>query len=544
MNPETIDIAALANVDPWIWAWHNQLKLVSGSFEVAGHEYQAGIMQSNVKERVYKKAAQMCFTESEVLRTLHGMTHGIYPKGVLYLFPSERDVQEFSKSRFNPLIDNNPEVIGKFVRNTDATNIKQIGQGFLYLHGARATQRVEDSKESSALRSRSTDKVVFDERDLMDDDMVDMALDRFAHSKVQERVDISTPIVPGMGVDARYEASDQRVWMIKCGACGKETCLELEFPLCLREFNNGKVVRICKHCEHEIFPKDGSWVARIPGRDIEGYWISQLNSTFVDPKGILDQFNEQRNLQRLYNSKLGMAYIAAENRLSLSDVYACCGQELMSDRSSGPCAMGIDVGKILTVVIGLRKSEKKYNLVKVARTSSFNDVHDLAMRFNVKAAIVDAEPETRAARAFADAEPYPVWLCHYNDKLLTDPVWRDDTKMVKANRTLLCDTTHELVKSGLLEVPRKNEEIELFARQVAFPAKVLREEPDKSRRYYYTKGEDHYRHALNYFWLASRGIEVARDESPKGRLLHLVQSRGTEGYNPMVYGLGLNNSGK
>jgi hypothetical protein len=539
MNPETVDIATIAKVDPWVWAWHNQIRLVAGIFTFVGHEYQAGIMQSTGKNKKIKKAAQMGITEGEVLDDFHGMIHGLYPKGVLYLFPSEKDVQEFSKSRFNPLILNNPETIGKFVQSTDAVNIKQIGQGFLYLHGARATQKVEESKESSALRSRSVDKVVFDERDLMDDDMVDMALDRFAHSTVQKQVALSTPIIPGMGVDADYTASDQRVWMLRCEACGKETCLELEFPQCLRRLNDGKVIRICKHCGNEIHPRNGQWIPQMAGRDVEGFWISQLNSIYIDPASILDWFESGKNLQRLYNSKLGMAYVEAENRLSNSDVYACCGQNLMTDQSHGPCAMGVDVGKILHVVIGLRPSEKKLRVVKVARTSSFNDVHDLAQRFNVKSAIVDAEPETRAATAFKDAEPYAVWLCDYKDKQLVEAVWKEDTGIVKANRTTLCDSTHELVKSGLLEIPRRCEEVELFVKQVAFPAKVLRDEPDGSRRYYYTKGNDHYRHALNYFKLASQGLAVARDESPKGRLLRLVQSHETNDYNPMTYGLGL-----
>src|SRR5512139_2654480 len=126
----------VAKVDPWIWAWHNQIKLVGGVFTVEGHEYQAGLMQSHAQVRVYKKAAQMTFTESEVLRTLHGMIQGTYPVGVLYLFPTDDDVSEFSKTRFSPLIDYNPDTIGKYITSTDATNVKRVNEAFLYLHGA------------------------------------------------------------------------------------------------------------------------------------------------------------------------------------------------------------------------------------------------------------------------------------------------------------------------------------------------------------------------------------------------------------------------
>jgi hypothetical protein len=80
------------------------------------------------------------------------------------------------------------------------------------------------------------------------------------------------------------------------------------------------------------------------------------------------------------------------------------------------------------------------------------------------------------------------------------------------NRTKICDTTHELfTKPGDLLLPRRCDEVDRFAQQVRDIAKVLEEDPETgSRGYRYRKlGEDHYRHALNYCYLASTKISVA-----------------------------------
>jgi hypothetical protein len=84
--------------------------------------------------------------------------------------------------------------------------------------------------------------------------------------------------------------------------------------------------------------------------------------------------------------------------------------------------------------------------------------------------------------------------------------------MVKANRTEICDTTQELfTKPGPLILPRRCDETDRFAQQARNIAKVLEEDPETgSREYRYRKlGEDHFRHTLNYCYLASTKISVA-----------------------------------
>ena len=511
---------AIAHVNAGCWAEINRLQLPGGDFTFKGREYQAGMFTCNARRQVAKKGAQLGYTEIGIIKTLHGMVTRRYPKGVLYLFPTRDDVTEFSKARFGPLIDANP-FIRLWVKDsrssvTDAVSIKRIGRSHLYLHGARATQKLGGVRKSaSKLKSKPTDRNVYDEYDEMDPEMAVLADFRLSDSDVAEEYYLSTPSIPDFGVDKLYTESDQRVWLIKCGKCGKETCLEMEFPDCLEEIGYGrekKVIRRCIHCrDRELFPKDGRWVAQYPdrGRDLVGWWISQLfrDTVKMNPETILGAYLDppEGDIGQVYNSMLGMAHIEAENRLTPGQVMACCGDDAMYAKHEGPCAMGVDVGKhSLHVVIGVKPDHKRKKVLRVADVGSFEDVHDLAQRFHVKCAVIDAEPETHKVREFQKAEPYSVYLCDYQERLKVGKVIDDRRGLITLRRTEIFDRTHDLVNPELLELPRQCEAIRVFAKQMSNTAKVLIEDAETgSKRFTYRKlGAEHYRNAFNYFTLA------------------------------------------
>lgn len=498
-----------------ILEWTKGITLGARAFQVEGHEYELDMLTCDAPRQCHKKGAQMGVTEINVLKSMHGLIFSRYPQGVLYLFPTNLDVSDFSKGRFQTLIRDNPKEVGVFVQETDSVAIKRIQKAMLYLRGARATSKIEGIKKSSSqLKGVPVDRVVFDEVDEMEPTMVDLARERMSHSEIKEEAYLSTPSIPDYGIDKLYQASDQRIWLIRCEHCGTETCLETEFPECLLETASG-VIRACKKCKREIYPKNGRWVAQYPERskDLVGWWISQLNSMFVEPGTILKAYQEPGgNVTEFYNSKLGMAYVQAENRLSTTDIYQCCGQDPMQVKETNPCAMGVDVGKLLHVVVGFKSREDVYELIYFARVSTFNDLHDIAKRFNVQCAVLDMEPETRAARKFQEAENFEVFLCDYIESAKAGAVWDEKKGLVKLNRTEICDTTHELFTSpGTLILPRRCDEVDEFAKECRNIAKVLEEDQETgSREYRYRKlGPDHYRHALNYFSLAAQRIRVS-----------------------------------
>ena len=507
-------------IDCFMWVTNNGLELSHGPWSLKGHEYQIDWMQEDFPEQCFIKGAQIGATEALVLKTLHGMIHQKYPSGALYLFPTRDDVKDFSKARFDPLIESN-YYIRDHVQNTDAQNIKQIGKGFLYLRGARSTKNVGGAKKtSSQLKSIPVDRVVFDERDEMEDGMVELARERVSHSHVKEIISLGTPTIPDYGIDALYKNSDQRVWFIRCGHCSKETCLELEFPNGLTRRKDGTVFRSCIHCGKEIYPRDGRWVAQYSTKSdtLVGWWISQLNSVYVEPRRILELYEDPPNgdLSEIMNSKLGRAYIPAENRLTTNEVYACCGNDPMLTKHDGPCCMGVDVGKELHVVIALKKNKNVLKIIWVGRVGDFYDLHDLAKKFNIRSTVIDIKPETRKVREYQKVESGSIFACDYVETRIGMTAWDDKERVIKCNRTEVCDGTHELVTTmGRLELPRRNTELDEFAKEVCNMAKVLEEEEDTGAKIYRYKklGADHYRHALNYCLLASDRVGSVSDYS-------------------------------
>lgn len=512
------------------WAILNRIKLQASTFNFKDHEYQIEPMSSGARRRCYMKATQGGFTEIEVLKSLWAMIYRHLPQGVLYMFPTTDDVNEFSKSRFNPLIVSNRTAIGRYVKSggqgTDTASLKKIHNAFLYLRGARLSQKISNQNESSKMRSIPVDSVKFDEVDLMDEEVIAKARGRMGHSKVKEEVYISNPLVPGEGIDKIFQSSDQRHWFRKCPSCNEWTCAELSFPDCVKIRHDGTGFIGCSKCCREVPVYSGKgtaeWVPAKPDNSdyMHGYRWSQLTSAFNDPAEILDAFINppEGNLADVYRLRLGLPYIAAEDRLTEAQVYNCCGNFLPYVRHRGPCAMGVDVGKIKHVIIGTRTGDDQYTVIKTARLSAWEDIHDLAHRFNVKSAVIDIRPYEDSARRFQQEARFRTFLCEYKENSPQGTIYNQNTGIVSVNRTEIFDATHRLVTtSGQLVIPRYCPDIKEFAVQMCDAYKVLETNKRTGLSVYRYKGtNDHFRNALNYFLLAARDGHIAKI-IPKGR---------------------------
>ena len=297
------------------WVTSANIILDGRPFTFKRHEYLIVPYGDTHPDQVEMKATQLGLTSKAMLRVMYGARYGNY-RGILYLFPSKSDVLDFSKGRISPLIADNPDTIGKWVTNTDAAGIKRVWNAFLYLRGMRS--RV-------GLKSVPVDLIIYDELDEAPQKMIDMAQERMAHSEFKESLKLSNPTIPDYGIDRAFQLTDQRYWLLKCPACGHYTCLEDTFPGCLMEVQ-GRVIRACERCQSELDPSVGEWVAKRPAvTDKRGYHYSQLFSHYVPPAEILHQFRTTNNLQDFYNLKIGIAWVEAENRLSVEEVLALCG---------------------------------------------------------------------------------------------------------------------------------------------------------------------------------------------------------------------------
>lgn len=459
-----------------------------------------------------KKAAQIGITVWAVATSIHGLKYGIYPNGVIHLFPTDSDSQYISKTKVGPMIDINPDTIRPFIGKVDEVGARQIGDGFYYMRGASQTRQIDgQAGSSSKAKSITGDRLIYDEYDEMDMDMVELFKKRVYASKRKEEVYISTPTLPDYGIDKMYTESNQCMWVIKCSRCSKDTILEMEFPEILVE-HHGEVYRICKHCRKPLSERDiasGKWVPQYPSRtrDSSLVWISSLAVPNRDPRDIyrMMQSTDPVVLKNLYNSDLAMPYLQSDDALTKQDIWACCGPDAMTIQSNTDNAMGVDVkSDVLHVVIGYPKSPGNFKILWAGRIKDFNELHDISRRMNVKCAVIDYEPETRKVREFRDNAKFRVYMVDYQERLKAEKKIDEITGLLTVRRTETMDRCAMSFKKRHVELPRRNTEIDVFANEMTKTVKVIEENKKTGGRKYVWKkiGPEHYFHSSGYFILA------------------------------------------
>jgi len=521
--------AAQMAIDPWVWAYNSQIQLVTSPFKYAGHEFQMRPMSVKPPEKVIRKATQGTFTESEVLSSLHGMIYRYYRAGVYYLFPNKDKVADFSKSRFKPLITDNPQLIGKYIRDTDSATLKRIGTGFLYFRSGRLSQDVGgrgDMKSSANLKGDPADHAVMDEYDEMDPKVDEFVDGRLAKSPIHTKVFLANPTLPDYMSDKKFQRSSQEYWTIKCHRCGHYTCLDDEdlWPednecLALRRRKDGTAYRACQHCLGELDTRLGQWVAKKPEiTECLGFTIGHPSYSWIDVTKLLnaweDPETDRGNFIRL---KLGRAYVEAENRLSVQQVYNCCANYGMFEDHRGPCFMGVDQGgadrDLFHIVVGRRITGidgRKAQILKIAVEKGWEVLDQYMKRFHVSRCVIDALPEQKNARAFAHRWPGRVFLSYFNENQKGAYAWNEEEYTVLSNRTEAMDYSHDEIAKTELILPRQSlDKVEVYAKHCHATAKKLEEnEKTGEMRYIYVPklgGPDHFRLAQCYESMARQG---------------------------------------
>jgi hypothetical protein len=559
-TPTTDDLAQVESMcasHAAYWAKANHIRLSNGQlFNTAGREYQVAFMRDDAPEKCYMKATGCGVSDAEILECLHGMIYGRYRQGVLYGFPNDGDMMDYSKTRWNPLIQFNPSQIGKFLtaggKKTDAADVKRIRHANLYLRGLRMMPTADgESRQSVAATGIHVDKAVLDEVDQMEEEIIAKVRGRLSNAQIDgvrgksQLVYIGNPSDEDRGIDSLWQRSDQRYWYRKC-PCGGWTCAELEFfEDCqkLIGFYPDRISRLenflptgyirCTKCGKPVGQRIGNWIAtKKENSQRHGFNWSYLTSENQDPAHVLDCYRHppENNLGDVIRLMLGRAYSSADEKLRKESIYACCSNDGMPDDHDGPCAMGVDNDDNKHVVIGVRTGQEQYKVVRIFKLEDvyqnrFAQILDLIQRYHVKSCVTDLRPNADAARDFQKAAiryGCRVWLCEYTDSPLQDYNFMDHNGIVKVYRTGVFDMSHRVMTNHQITLPRRNKMIDDFAEQCCNCVK--NKELDKRKRtvvYRYKKtgnGNDHYRNATNYFLVASRKVGAVNPNGNRNKL--------------------------
>lgn len=425
----------------------------------------------------------------------------LFEKGVIYFFPSDTDVRDFSHGRVKEIIKYN-EAINEAVEDVDNVNLKKVSNAFLYFRGMRS---------SIKMKSVPADMIIVDELDEADPNAIDMARERMADSKHKWELYLSNPTIPDYGIDTYFQQSDQLHWLIKCVHCNAWNMEDLknDFLDNLKpNANTGLIELVCKKCGKPIDRNSGEWVAKYPDiTDWRGYHFSQLMNPNTDLTEFLNLYYKSLKagkLQNFYNLKLGFSHVSAREKLEKEKILKLCSLDFPNRFDEEyQNYIGVDQGKDLHVVILHKKEDIIY--CEFFMLKDFEELDTMVAQS--RKTVIDALPETRKARELADRNKGKVYLNFYVESQKGKPKWNEKDFTVNENRTESLDSSHAMLAQGQVILPPQNETVEEFAEQCSNVAKKLEEDPKTgSKRYVWLKtGADHYRHAFNYAVIAMEG---------------------------------------
>jgi hypothetical protein len=195
--------------------WIEQNTYIGGKrWSYKNHEFQERIASDDSQEIVIIKSAQLGVSELS-LRMAAGLVMlmpGAFSVG--YVFPNSGFSAQYSKTRFNPIVQGSPALrnaIGS--GDLDAAEVKTFGPGKqIYFKGASTGQ--------SAI-STTLDAIIFDEYSFMDQEVAGDYTSRLIHSDYKIKVRLSTPTHPGDPISSAFESSRQWLNFCKCHHCGE-----------------------------------------------------------------------------------------------------------------------------------------------------------------------------------------------------------------------------------------------------------------------------------------------------------------------------------
>ena len=507
------------------------------SMSLEGRPYLLDIIVDESTEVVVQKSVQCGITEIALARAYNSACAG---RSVLYTLPNHPTRNRFVANRVDRQLRVSAylraqvrkalETFG--TKTADARALKHIGLGTIHFVGSNTA---EEFSEYPA------DELIIDEQDLCDPENLELAKDRLSESEYKRKLRISNPRKPASpaSIGKAYEASDRKTWQVRCAACKTEQ--ELTWVGSFVEKTKAGAWRlrdkrgrpICESCNkpfNRLGP--GRWVARNPGAKVSGYHISKLFTASTDILELFEEFTKASYNESLltifYGSMLGLYHIPKAARVTLYDLLDCIDDELEDypdleeeraefeddpanankEYEYPPVVMGVDVGSILHYKASYLDDQGRRVALDIGTVATFGDLAALTDELEPDVIVIDAHPEVHKVTEFASESAYEVWACNFGSPeqiavIRSKP--NDDPPGLTVNRTSALDASYADIKRGGVVYPKAVEGESEFLEQMQVPVRQLDPEAAKGKgRYVWSKGNDHYRLADCYEWVAAQ----------------------------------------
>lgn len=513
------------------WSIIRRSELLPGvPFDLAQHAYLTAIYAVNAQQVVINKASQMGASEWAVSYGLHAADER--RANVLYLFPTDTHVSDFSSARIGPAIEASPYLAqivvdgggtlmdGRKMRGADRVTLKRIRQNFMYLRGSQ----VKPNGQAPGLKAVAADVVIYDELDEMDPRAPAIAEKRLGHSLLGEQLWISTPTYPDVGIDAKWRDSDQREWFVRCESCGERQRLTIHHAVTEWDalgrpasWHGGEQPFLaCQKCQKPLNRLSvGEWIAAFPGRAMIGFHLTKLFSSRRSLIDIIQSLNtaDETKRREAFNQELGEPYTPRGTQIT-DEILDGLRREYAHGPLAGEgCYLGADIGSMIhTVIRGPEDPETGERPQRFAGdVESWDELGRLMRLYKVRRAVIDALPETTKAREFqADFPDGKVWLAYYvtqktGTKAEEPEQWDEEKRVVNLDRTRTLDKTYSRFYEGVNTLPGFARDVRDYYAHLKAPVRRLEDGTRGGPKFaaYVESGPDHFAHAENYCTIAS-----------------------------------------
>jgi hypothetical protein len=499
-----------------------------GNYSFKYHPWCREVHDANASFNTVMKAAQMGLTEAAI--NIAFFTIDVKKRDVLYVLPTAKNASTFSKARFNTALMHS-EYLKDIFTDTNTIELKQAGGVSLYLRGSRG---------DSNLKSVPVSVLILDEADEMDQRAIWLALERLSGQVHKFVFSLSTPTIPRYGIHKLYLQGTQEHYYFKCPRCSRQT--EFIFPECLEicgETLTDPDVRKshlkCKECkkkiEHEEKPtilKSAAWEPTVRvDEDHRSFYINQMYSYTVTPfelaQGYFRGVGDEAAMVEFHNSKQGLPYIPDGGQVTDNEIAEAVRNYFKRDQQPNVgtnrlIVMGVDQGKMNNVCVveylfARRKRGLDLNAAAFGKLlwegklpgDDFETLDPLMRQWQIRACVIDADPQINDARRFARRFPGYVYLCRYRRGVTGKETQLSEedggAPIVTVDRTNWLDASMGRFHSGRVELPADVSH-EFKEHVKALVRTYEKDDQGNPKATYLSTGPDHFAHAFNYAEIA------------------------------------------
>lgn len=504
-------------------------------YSYVDHEYQERILNDISREVNIRKCSQVGLSEANARKGL-ALVNVLSPYTVAYTLPTAHFAASFTKTRIDPVIEGSPMMRANIHKTNDNTEVKQFGDSFLWIRGAAS---------SNAPISIPCDHLIHDEVDFSDQEVLGQYVSRLTHSKWRRIDRISTPTLPGFGVDKAFQESRRHFNFCKCNHCGfhfvpsyYEHVRVPGYDDDLRKVNKTVLGRIrwqeaqlhCPNCQKvpSLLPAHREWVCENPdsGYVGAGYQVSPFDApNIISPSYLIEASTKYDRIQDFENFNLGLPSEDREATLTREDML---GLMVDSAPDSSPMnVMGVDVGSTYHFVVAAVNAYDELHVIhreRVPMGKARSYYEGLRKEYRVMSSVIDSGPHAETVMAIQETDPNCFASVYMRSKNIQTHtvVYKDEeegkgqqfVRQLNVNRNRALDAYMYAIREKQVRVkPQGGDVDEAWISQHTSMKRVKSWDSESGELVFTwqkTDGNDHFHHAGLYCWLAARVRGVGR----------------------------------